>query len=340
MQEYTGEQWSKIGKSTGKRVIFAKQQDKMCNKRISGSKCMLSEAPKAHSWHVSSYAHGFMKYSKETGEKEEIAILNHNENDNGKKNNPMCFTTSSKYLVHTLQIEFYTDSKLPTQRRVHRLLSQNIIRTRQTPSTESAQSYGNILIRSVLALIDIFVCFLTRKASIDAEQRRKEELEKGGKRQTRGRKENWGEERKETDREDVLDEEKRRKEAVGECVIPREKKCNITQCFLKLPSEKGLPLSQCDRTPIVFKNPFCSGPTIPRLRVSNTRLAQAASDCAPSVEVLPISDVKQKNRCGNTAKMHASTSLAGSYNNKRLGSIIRKMILEEATKVNEVFNED
>ncbi|KOX76299.1 5-hydroxytryptamine receptor 1 [Melipona quadrifasciata] len=41
----------------------------------------------------------------------------------------------------------------------------------------------------------------------------------------------------------------------------------------------------------------CSGPTIPRLRVSNTRLAQAASGCAPSVEVLPIFDVKQA-ACG------------------------------------------
>ncbi|KOX69650.1 hypothetical protein WN51_06536 [Melipona quadrifasciata] len=40
-----------------------------------------------------------------------------------------------------------------------------------------------------------------------------------------------------------------------------------------------------------------SDPTIPRLRVSNTRLAQAASGCAPSVEVLPIFDVKQA-ACG------------------------------------------
>ncbi|KAK1130296.1 hypothetical protein K0M31_018433, partial [Melipona bicolor] len=61
-----------------------------------------------------------------------------------------------------------------------------------------------------------------------------------------------------------------------------------------------------------------SGPTIPRLRVSNTRLAQVASGCAPSVEVLPISDVKQ-NRCGNTARMDGRPALAGSYNNKRLG---------------------
>ncbi|KOX68360.1 hypothetical protein WN51_07124 [Melipona quadrifasciata] len=36
-------------------------------------------------------------------------------------------------------------------------------------------------------------------------------------------------------------------------------------------------------------------PTIPRIRVSNTRLAQAASGCAPSVDVLPIFDVKQQS---------------------------------------------
>ncbi|KOX70104.1 hypothetical protein WN51_04844 [Melipona quadrifasciata] len=46
----------------------------------------------------------------------------------------------------------------------------------------------------------------------------------------------------------------------------------------------------------------CNGPTIPRLRVSNTRLAQAASGCAPSVEVLPISDVKQSS-VQNSARM-------------------------------------
>ncbi|KOX71900.1 hypothetical protein WN51_03045 [Melipona quadrifasciata] len=64
----------------------------------------------------------------------------------------------------------------------------------------------------------------------------------------------------------------------------------------------------------------CNEPTIPRLRVSNTRLAQAASGCAPSVEVLPISNVAaNKAECGNTAKMHGPSSLAGSYN-KRLGT--------------------
>ncbi|KOX80136.1 hypothetical protein WN51_08312 [Melipona quadrifasciata] len=36
-------------------------------------------------------------------------------------------------------------------------------------------------------------------------------------------------------------------------------------------------------------------PRIPQTRVSNTRLAQAASGCAPSVDVLPIFDVKQQS---------------------------------------------
>ncbi|KOX81313.1 hypothetical protein WN51_12301 [Melipona quadrifasciata] len=40
---------------------------------------------------------------------------------------------------------------------------------------------------------------------------------------------------------------------------------------------------------------FVMRPRIPQIRVSNTRLAQAASGCAPSVEVLPISDVKQQS---------------------------------------------
>ncbi|KOX81021.1 hypothetical protein WN51_05708 [Melipona quadrifasciata] len=43
-------------------------------------------------------------------------------------------------------------------------------------------------------------------------------------------------------------------------------------------------------------------PRIPQLRVSNTRLAQAASGCAPSVEVLPISNVKQSS-VRNPARM-------------------------------------
>ncbi|KAK1132836.1 hypothetical protein K0M31_014206 [Melipona bicolor] len=62
----------------------------------------------------------------------------------------------------------------------------------------------------------------------------------------------------------------------------------------------------------------CSGPTIPRLRDSNTRLAQAASGCAPSIEVLPIFDVKQ-NSVRNSARMGGQTSpiVGFSYNNKR-----------------------
>ncbi|KOX78832.1 hypothetical protein WN51_08591 [Melipona quadrifasciata] len=50
-------------------------------------------------------------------------------------------------------------------------------------------------------------------------------------------------------------------------------------------------------------------PRIPQIRVSNTRLAQAASGCAPSVDVLPIFDVKQQS-VWNPARMGA-TSLVG-----------------------------
>ncbi|KOX81319.1 hypothetical protein WN51_12307 [Melipona quadrifasciata] len=45
-------------------------------------------------------------------------------------------------------------------------------------------------------------------------------------------------------------------------------------------------------------------PRIPQIRVSNTRLAQAASGCAPSVDVLPIFDVKQQT-VQNPARMGA-----------------------------------
>ncbi|KOX74935.1 hypothetical protein WN51_13496 [Melipona quadrifasciata] len=54
-----------------------------------------------------------------------------------------------------------------------------------------------------------------------------------------------------------------------------------------------------------------SRPRIPQIRVSNTRLAQAASGCAPSVDVLPIFDVKQQS-VRNPARMGGvRTSLVG-----------------------------
>ncbi|KOX72279.1 hypothetical protein WN51_03261 [Melipona quadrifasciata] len=51
---------------------------------------------------------------------------------------------------------------------------------------------------------------------------------------------------------------------------------------------------------------------VPQIRVSNTRLAQAASGCAPSVDVLPIFDVKQQSvrnpaRMGATSKIYSPT---------------------------------
>ncbi|KOX75866.1 hypothetical protein WN51_13350 [Melipona quadrifasciata] len=46
-------------------------------------------------------------------------------------------------------------------------------------------------------------------------------------------------------------------------------------------------------------------PRISQIRVSNTRLVQAASGCAPSVDVLPIFDVKQQS-VRNPARMGAN----------------------------------
>ncbi|KAK1132604.1 hypothetical protein K0M31_013989, partial [Melipona bicolor] len=76
---------------------------------------------------------------------------------------------------------------------------------------------------------------------------------------------------------------------------------------------------------------------IPRLRDSNTRLAQAASGCAPSVEVLPISDVKQAE-CGtplgwwNPARMVSEPGQplagVGSYNNKSLSRACKAIATE------------
>ncbi|KOX68362.1 hypothetical protein WN51_07126 [Melipona quadrifasciata] len=65
---------------------------------------------------------------------------------------------------------------------------------------------------------------------------------------------------------------------------------------------------------------ICSGlaPRIPQVRVSNTRLAEAASGYAPSVDVLPIFDVKQQS-VRNPARMGANQPTSRfSYNNKRL----------------------
>ncbi|KOX72057.1 hypothetical protein WN51_00918 [Melipona quadrifasciata] len=48
---------------------------------------------------------------------------------------------------------------------------------------------------------------------------------------------------------------------------------------------------------------------------------QAASGCAPSVEVLPISDVETKKSAATPPKMRAPTSLAGSYKTSIWGRV-------------------
>ncbi|KOX81321.1 hypothetical protein WN51_12309 [Melipona quadrifasciata] len=66
-----------------------------------------------------------------------------------------------------------------------------------------------------------------------------------------------------------------------------------------------------------YNNKASGRPRIPQIRVSNTRLAQAASGCAPSVDVLPIFDIKQQS-VRNPARMDANQPSRFSYN-KRLG---------------------
>ncbi|KOX67735.1 hypothetical protein WN51_08730 [Melipona quadrifasciata] len=62
-------------------------------------------------------------------------------------------------------------------------------------------------------------------------------------------------------------------------------------------------------SPAALLRPEC-GPRISQIRVSNTRLAQAASGCAPSVDVLLIFDVLSSRVCG-TPLGWVRTSLVG-----------------------------
>ncbi|KOX70100.1 hypothetical protein WN51_04840 [Melipona quadrifasciata] len=59
-----------------------------------------------------------------------------------------------------------------------------------------------------------------------------------------------------------------------------------------------------------FQTEAYGRPRIPQIRVSNTRLAQAASGCAPSVDVLPIFDVKQQS-VRNPARMGDQSPILG-----------------------------
>ncbi|KOX77875.1 hypothetical protein WN51_05761 [Melipona quadrifasciata] len=80
---------------------------------------------------------------------------------------------------------------------------------------------------------------------------------------------------------------------------------------------KKLKLNENNNAEFVKHVPAVSRPRIPQIRVSNTRLAQTASGCAPSVDVLPIFDVKQQS-VRNPARMGANQPSRFSYN-KRLG---------------------
>ncbi|KOX73162.1 hypothetical protein WN51_14649 [Melipona quadrifasciata] len=74
-------------------------------------------------------------------------------------------------------------------------------------------------------------------------------------------------------------------------------------------------------------------PRIPQTRVSNTRLAQAASGCAPSVDVLPIFDVKQQS-VRNPARMRTSLELASPNKNLQSPQLSILAVRTEETKLN------
>ncbi|KOX80486.1 hypothetical protein WN51_12969 [Melipona quadrifasciata] len=83
-----------------------------------------------------------------------------------------------------------------------------------------------------------------------------------------------------------------------------------------------------------------SRPRIPQIRVSNTRLAQAASGCAPSVDVLPIFDVKQQS-VRNPARMGANQPSRFSYNNKRLGFLqsVKQFSIQDSIFLNYILED-
>ncbi|KOX78702.1 hypothetical protein WN51_07563 [Melipona quadrifasciata] len=86
----------------------------------------------------------------------------------------------------------------------------------------------------------------------------------------------------------------------------------------------------------------CNRPKIPQLRVSNTRLAQAASGCAPSAEVLPISDVKQKRSAATPLEQFIVKSLSSVSSQKSdLNEILRSIFLPSLSQMhkNKKFNE-
>ncbi|KOX69292.1 hypothetical protein WN51_04329 [Melipona quadrifasciata] len=115
-----------------------------------------------------------------------------------------------------------------------------------------------------------------------------------------------------------------RKLAIGTCQIDEYRKLN--QHF-----ERNASNVRKNDNPWHQGTSDARRPRIPQIRVSNTRLAQAASGCAPSVDVLPIFDVKQQS-ARNPARMGGTSLSRFSYNNKRLGD--NGGMNEQTTKVN------
>ncbi|KOX77211.1 hypothetical protein WN51_10301 [Melipona quadrifasciata] len=93
----------------------------------------------------------------------------------------------------------------------------------------------------------------------------------------------------------------------GEGISQRRKQAEVAQTPLETPGthswDQRLVSGKLRR--FASRNSRNRRPRIPQIRVSNTRLAQTASGCAPSVDVLPIFDVKQQS-VRNPARMGAN----------------------------------
>ncbi|KOX73912.1 hypothetical protein WN51_13990 [Melipona quadrifasciata] len=93
------------------------------------------------------------------------------------------------------------------------------------------------------------------------------------------------------------------------------------QAVLKFDNSKFIPANfqtSCKTRSSVHVRLSWKLETLRRSRIEG--IFQTLTSPAPSVEVLPISDVLSKAKCGNTARMDdGPSSLAGSYNNERLG---------------------
>ncbi|KOX76773.1 hypothetical protein WN51_11197 [Melipona quadrifasciata] len=87
-------------------------------------------------------------------------------------------------------------------------------------------------------------------------------------------------------------------------------------------------------------NVIVQRPRIPQIRVSNTRLAQAASGCAPSVDVLPISDRLTPNKniriMAPTLCIIQTKPCKKKQHDKKLHDLYSSTILTEKLRTNKI----